>query len=98
MIIDSIVIIIAQRKKLKFIYVLANSLFSAGLCLIVMSIIVKVIVLKMTKLPLLKLSILLKHGLIELIIGLVVMIVYKMIVKRVNKKGGPHDEISQTEF
>lgn len=95
-IIDSIFIFLLQRKDNKWIYVLGNACFSAGIGIIIMCIIVKVIVSRMSNIPLLNLSILIKHGLIELICGLLVMIMYKIVIKMINQKKGKNiDEVSE---
>lgn len=94
-VLNSIFIILLQKKEYKWIYSLSNSLFSAGLGIVIMSIIVSILISKMATLPILKISILLRHGFIELIIGLSVMIIYKVVKKISNKKGEKQDEIPE---
>jgi len=94
-VLNSIFIILLQKKEYKWIYSLSNSLFSAGLGIVIMSIIVSILISKMATLPILKISILLRHGFIELIIGLSVMIIYKVVKKIFNKKGEKQDEIPE---
>ena len=50
----------------------------------------------MANIQILKLSILITHGITEIVIGLIIMISYKIIRKIINKKKeGPVNEISE---
>lgn len=95
-ILDSIGIFFIERKDFKWVYVLGSSIFSAGIGINVMSLIVNIIISKMASVPILKLSILFKHGIIEIILGIVIMISYKIINKKINKtKEDKKDELSK---
>ena len=85
-VINSIIIFIIQREKNKWIYVYGNALFSAGLGITIVCIIANIIISRMANIPILKLSILLKHGIIELVIGIIMMIIYKIVIKIISKK------------
>lgn len=96
MIIDCTFIFLLQKEDYKWVYVIANSIFSAGVGILLMSIIAKIIISKMANIQILKLSILITHGITEIVIGLIIMISYKIIRKIINKKKeGPVNEISE---
>ena len=81
MIIDCTFIFLLQKEDYKWVYVIANSIFSAGVGILLMSIIAKIIISKMANIQILKLSILITHGITEIVIGLIIMISYKIIRK-----------------
>ena len=96
MIIDCTFIFLLQKEDYKWVYVIANSVFSAGVGILLMSVIAKIIISKMASIQILKLSILITHGITEIVIGLIIMISYKIIRKIINKKKeGPVNEISE---
>lgn len=92
MIIDCTFLFLLQKDDYKWVYVIANSIFSAGVGILLMSVISKIIISKMANIQILKLSILITHGITEIVIGLIIMISYKIINK---KKEGPVNEISK---
>ena len=100
MIIDVCIIFFIERKNGKWIYVIGNSIFSAGLGILIMTIIINIITSKMASVPIFKLSILYTHGTVELVIGIMIMILYKLVIKNIfTKKGDKDNEISKfTEF
>ena len=96
MIIDCTFLFLLQKDDYKWVYVIANSIFSAGVGILLMSVISKIIISKMANIQILKLSILITHGITEIVIGLIIMISYKIIRKIINKKKeGPVNEISK---
>ena len=102
-IVESILLFILQIKKYKWIKSIATSIISAGILISISSIIVKYIVSRMSEIEILKTSILLKHGLIEVLIGIIIFIIYVVINKiKNNTRKENTNEISKdfepTEF
>lgn len=75
---------ISQMKKFRWLKSISSSIMTAGILISAASVIVKIIVSRWAKIEILKTSILLTHGLIEIGIGIILLIIYfilKSIIK-----------------
>ena len=75
---------ILQMKKFRWLKSISSSIMTAGILISAASVIVKIIVSRWAKIEILKTSILLTHGLIEIGIGIILLIIYfilKSIIK-----------------
>lgn len=94
--ISCILLFLLQMKKFKWLKSISSSVITAGILISAASIIVKVIVSKWSKIEILKTSILLKHGLIEIGIGLIILIIYFILKKiSITPKEVNKDDISK---
>ena len=80
-IISCVLLFILQTKKFVWLKSIASSTITAGVLVSTSSIIVKLIISKWAAIEILKTSILLKHGLIEVAIGIVILVAYFILRK-----------------
>ena len=93
---DILLIAIVQLSYYKWIKVVGDALITSGIGITVMSLIVKASTSKMLSIEILHTEILTKHGIIQFVVGLVIIIGYKLILKSIEKKKvNDNNEISE---
>ncbi len=95
-ILDILLIAIIQMSLYKWIKNVGDALLSSGVGITIMSLIVKLTTSRMLNIEILHTEILTKHGVMQLVLGLVIIVTYKVISKKVQrKKEAISNEISE---
>lgn len=95
-ILDILLIAIIQMSLYKWIKNVGDALLSSGIGITIMSLIVKLTTSRMLNIEILHTEILTKHGVMQLVLGLVIIVTYKVISKKVQrKKEAISNEISE---
>ena len=95
-ILDILLIALIQMSLYKWIKNVGDALLSSGIGITIMSLIVKLTTSRMLNIEILHTEILTKHGVMQLVLGLVIIVTYKVISKKVQrKKEAISNEISE---
>lgn len=94
-ILDLLLLAIVQKSYYLWIKNVGDSLLGAGIGITAMSIVVNTVTGKFADFKILNTDILLKHGIVQAVIGIFIIISFKIIVKQINKQKENTYEISE---